>query len=340
MPKKIGIGVVGLDHWYTAFGVLGEANRNPATRLVAIADKSRPRLSEVGEKHRADYVTTNFSKVIADPNVDLICSLLNTRDSVGVTRRALMAGKHVACVKPMAMTLRQADALIELAEQKKRVLWSFDQLGRAGASPQLKALLKRGGIGRPLTYYLVAQSGLPKAWPDSTDPGWWIDDKLVPVGAWADHAIYTIDTLRCLFDAEVETVHGEIANRVHPRLKVEDWGTATLRFTNGMVAVLENSWTAEGYWPHWTKIVGTKGAVHMDPVAFKEQVMVAGPQGVRPLKVPGRRRGGMMGTLIKLVKSGAAKPSPARESRTNLAVTLAVYKSAKTGRYVRPQDLK
>ena len=336
---KIGIGVVGLDHWYTAFGVLQEANTNAATRLVAIADKSEGRLKEVSAKNKADYTTTSFGKVIADPNVDLLCSLVNTRDNVNVCRQALKAGKHVACVKPMTMNLRQADALIELAESQNRVFWSFDQLGRMGVNPELKALLKGGGIGKVMAYYHVATSGLPRSWPDNTHSGWWIDPNLVPVGAWADHAIYAIDMLRALFGADVEVVHAEIANRVYPKLAVEDFGSATLRFSNGIVAVMQDSWTGDGYWPRWTKIVGTKGAVHMDP-ALKEGWSVSTPKGVEPLKEGKKPGGGMLGPLIKLVKAGAATPSPARESRKNLAIALAVYKSAKTGKFVRVEEMK
>jgi predicted dehydrogenase len=339
VAQKIGVGVVGLDHWYTAFGVLEEANKNASTRLVAIADKSQARLKEVSAKNKADYTTTDFKKVISDPNVDLVCSLVNTRDNVAVVRAALKAGKHVACVKPMTMNLRQADALIELAEAQKKVFWSFDQLGRMGINPELKSLLKRGGIGKVMAYYHVATSGLPRSWPDNTNSGWWIDPELAPVGAWADHAIYAIDMVRNLFDSEIEVVHAEIANRVHPKLKVEDFGSATLRFKNGIVAVMQDSWTADGYWPRWTKIVGTKGAVHMEP-ALKDGWVVATTKGVAPVKEGKKAGGGMMAELVRLVKAGAAKPSPARESRMNLAVALAVYKSAKTGKYVRIEDMK
>jgi len=339
MAKQISVGVVGLDHWYTAFGVVRAAAQGPGTSLAAVADKSRRRLAAVTKETKPGYTTSDFRKVIADPDVDLICCLVNTRDSVALTRAALRAGKHVACVKPMAMNLRQADALIELAERQGCVLWSFDQLGRAGASKELKSLLKRGAIGQPLSFYQVMESGLPRSWPNSTSPGWWIDEKLVPFGAWADHAIYTIDMLRALFDADVEAVHGEIANRRYPRLKVEDWGAAVLRLSNGVVAVLEDTWTADSYSPHWTKIVGTKGAVHMEPAAFKEPVVVATPKGVKALPAPARR-GGPLGPVLKLINAGAAKPSPARESRTNLAIALAVYKSAKTGKYVRPDEMR
>lgn len=340
MAKRIGVGVVGLEHWYTAFGVLEEASKSPKTKLVAIADKSRKRLAEMKEKHQPGYATSDFARVIEDPEVDLVCSLVNTRDNVQVATAALQAGKHVACVKPMAMNLRQADALIALAEREQRILWSFDQLGRAGVDPELKALLARGDIGKPLTLYHVAEGGLPKAWPNSTDPGWWADDELVPWGAWADHAIYTIDQLRCLFDSEVEMVQGTMANRRYPRLKVEDWGLGVLHFANGMVAVVEDAWTAENYWCSWTKIVGTKGSVHVDP-ALSQAPVVATPKGLQPIKrKKARRAGGLMAGLLEIFQAGVARPSPARESRTNLAIALGVYQSARTGKAVRIADMK
>ncbi len=334
MARQIGVGVVGLDHWYTAFGVVEQAARGQGARLVAVADKSRKRLGEATAKHKAGYVTTDFEKVIGDPNVDLVCSLANTRDSVAVTREALKAGKHVACVKPMAMTLRQADALIALAEKQNRVLWSFDQLGRGRANAELKSLLKRGAIGEPLSLFQTMWSGLPKPWPGKTGPSWWTDPKRAPFGAWADHGIYTIDMLRFLFEAEVEVVHGEIGNLVYPDLKVEDYGLATVRFSNGVVAVIEDTWTATGFWPHWTKFVGTKGVIHIERGAYGDQPVLATAKGVKPIKL-GQRGGGLLDPMLALVRKGAAKPSPARESRTNLAIAFAVYRSAATGRYVR-----
>ncbi len=80
MAKKLGIAVVGLDHWYTAFPTAEAAATMRGTRLVAVADRELSRAEEVADRHQPDYVTTDFRRVISDPNVDLICSLLNTRD--------------------------------------------------------------------------------------------------------------------------------------------------------------------------------------------------------------------------------------------------------------------
>ena len=334
MPKRLGVGVVGLDHWYTVFGVLEEASKGSGLNLVAVADSSRRRLAEIKQEYDPGVLTTDYRKVIDNPDVDVVCSLTNTRDNVKVARAALQAGKHVACVKPMTMTLRQADALIEIAESKGLVLWSFDQLAQAQAA-SLKPLLARGVIGQPLSFHQVAWSGLPRPWRGKTGPSWWIDEKLAPFGAWADHAIYTIAMLRSLFEAEVETAYGEIANRRHPKMKLEDYGVGTLRFTTGLIALLEHTWTGGPYYPHWTKIVGTKGVIHMDQAVSDGQPMLATSKGIRPVKLK-RSSGGMLAPFLALIRDGAAKPSPARDSRTNLAAAFAVYKAAKVGRYVKP----
>ena len=340
MAKKLGVAVVGMDHWYTAFPTAEAAATMRETRLVAVADKSLARAKEVAGKHNPDYVTTSFRRVIADPSVDVICSLLNTRDNARLAKAALEAGKHVVCVKPMAMNLRQLDALIALAEKHKRVLWCFDQLGRQGVNAQVKAAISKGLIGKPLVFHHLAWAGLPKPWRDSVGPSWWIDAKLAPWGAWADHAIYTIGMLRALLKSEVVEVHGEIANRVHRKLTVEDWGVGTLRFANGMVAVLEDAWTAEGYWPHWTKIVGTRGVIHMERAAFGDKVMVANAKGINPApSVKAAKRRSFLGDPIKLIRAGGAVPSPARDSRINHAICLAVYKAARTGKYVDPREM-
>lgn len=334
MAKRIGVGLVGLDHWYTALAVVAQARAPRAWRLVAVADESAGRLARVTEKHDLEHTTTDFSEVIRHPEVDLVVSQVNTRDNVWVVREALREGKHVACVKPMAMSLRQADALIELAERQERVLWSFDQLGRAGADARLKALLAQGRIGQPIACYQTMWSGLPQPWEGETGPSWWTDAELVPFGAWADHAIYTLDMLRALLEDEVETVHAEIGRKRYPDLAVEDYGVATLRFRGGLVAVVEQTWTGGPYYPHWTKIVGTKGVVHIDPAAFGQQPVLATAKGVKPLRLASGRRGGILDPVLALVREGRSKPSPARESRTNLAIAFAAYQAARTGRRV------
>lgn len=340
MAKQLGVAVVGFDHWYTAFPTAEAVVKMKETRLVALADKSRTRLKEVEAQFSPEYATTDFDRVMGDPRVEVVCSLINTRDNVEVAKAALSAGKHVVCVKPMAMNLKQVDQLIALAEKKQRVLWCFDQLGPLGVNPQVKAALEKGLIGKPLTFHHTMCAGLPKPWRDKTGKSWWLDAEQVPWGAWADHAIYTIAMLRALLGSEVVEVCGTMSNKVYQNLAVEDHGVGILRFANGLEAIIEDAWTADGYWPHWTKIVGTKGVIHLDRVAFPDYpVAVATAKGVKPAPKKVAKQYGFLDAPIALIKAGAHTPSPARDSRVNMAVALAVYQAAKTGKYVRPGDL-
>jgi predicted dehydrogenase len=331
MPKTVRLGLVGLDHWYTAFAALDAARDAGNVQLVGVADSSRKRLAEATSAYSPAYLTRDYDKVIQDPNIDLICSLVPTAENVKVARSALKAGKHVACVKPMTMTLRQADALIELAEQSGLVLWCFDQLGRAG-SAHLKRALNRGAIGQPFGFHQVMWAGLPAPWRGRTGRSWWTDERLVPFGAWGDHAIYSIDVLRFIFDAEVQSVEGQIANKRHAALKLEDYGLSVLQFTNGVTAMLEHAWIGGPHHPHWTKICGTKGVIHMERGLGDGGPTLATNRGLTPIKPV--KSGGFLDPVLSLMRKSAAKPSPARESRANLAAAFAFYKAARTGRRV------
>ncbi|MCJ7751142.1 MAG: hypothetical protein MUQ65_08620, partial [Armatimonadetes bacterium] len=62
MPKRLGVGVVGLEHWYTVFGVLDEASKGSGLNLVAVADSSRRRLAEIKREYDPGVLTTDYRK--------------------------------------------------------------------------------------------------------------------------------------------------------------------------------------------------------------------------------------------------------------------------------------
>ena len=61
---------------------------------------------------------------------------------------------------------------------------------------------------------------------------------------------------------------------------------------------------------------------------------------MHPLPQRAQKRAPALTVPVKLINEGAWKPSPARDSRKNMAIALAVYKAAKTGKYVRPEEMK
>jgi predicted dehydrogenase len=125
----IGIGFMGVTHF--------KAYRNiPGARVVAICDSIEKRLTgdwrdikgNIGDSGGVQDLTgvatyKEVDRLLADPGVDLVDICLPTVAHRDVTLRALAAGKHVICEKPMAVSLRDADAMIAAARKAKRHLF-------------------------------------------------------------------------------------------------------------------------------------------------------------------------------------------------------------------------
>ncbi len=129
---------------------------------------------------------------------------------------------------------------------------------------------------------------------------------------------------------------GLIDNRVYKNFSVEDHGVGLLKFENGMEAMIEDAWVAQGYHPYWTKITGTKGVIRHDRVAYGDTVMVETPKGAKAAPkgtTPPART--ILTTPLALLKKGDVSTAYARDSRINMAVALAVYKASATGKYVK-----
>ena len=84
--------------------------------LVGVRDREASRANEFSEKWGAK-VFDSAEAMINDPEIDLIDICLPTDQHAKYTVLAANAGKHVICEKPMALSLDEADSMVEAAEQ-------------------------------------------------------------------------------------------------------------------------------------------------------------------------------------------------------------------------------
>lgn len=100
---------------------------NPAksrgdVRLTCVAARDRARAGAFADAHGFERVAANYEDVIADPDVDLVYNPLPINLHAEWSIRALEAGKHVLCEKPLAMNLAEAEAMTAAAESSGRRL--------------------------------------------------------------------------------------------------------------------------------------------------------------------------------------------------------------------------
>lgn len=331
--RPFGIAVVGLDHWYTAFGVLDTAAGSSIAPLIGLSDPSDTRRSEMQAKYPV-IVTNDADALIRRDDVDLVAICATTREAPGIAQQALAAGKHVVSVKPPARTLAELDAVIAAGERAGRFYGSFEGMQRL--TPRvtlLRELIQSGAIGTPMAFHQVAHGGLPAPWPGRTGDSWWLKRDNVPGGAWLDHAIYAVDLARFVFEGEITSAAGIIENRVHRELEVEDYGAALLRLAPdnggpGVSLIFEDTWTAEpGGGTSRQQIIGTNGSLRPegnDWVVTRGKNETRHPIGAAPFF--------RLDALADLLVGGQTPPFGPSDARANLAACLAVYEAAARSR--------
>ncbi len=330
-------GFVGFDHWYNAFPSLEAVLQDSEAKVVAIAHRDAGQAAYVSNKYGIPC-GQSYDEVIGRDDIDVICSFTSTEQNAAIAIRALEAGKSVAAIKPLAMTLLEADALVEAVERTGRHYFPNDAARRLfPANRQFREWIDAGRIGDVVTAHCVFRAGLPQAWPGATQPGWFADPSRSPGGAFIDHAVYHVDVLRWLFGAEVEEVVGMVANVRSKEIPVEDYGHGIFRFTNGSVGTIEDTWTSgPGASREAIEIVGTRGSLMMDSATGKMAFTGDFDLPGWLLASPPPSKGGFMQHVVRCIKGDEGPLSSVSTARDNLAACLAFYESAKTGRAARP----
>jgi len=119
MDADIGLGVIGCG----GFGLfaLQQFVQIPGIRLAGMAGTARPAAIAAAKRFGLEDVES-IDRLLARPEVDLVYIATPPFLHFEQARQSLAAGKHVICEKPLAMTVEQADELVDLAHRCDRLL--------------------------------------------------------------------------------------------------------------------------------------------------------------------------------------------------------------------------
>jgi predicted dehydrogenase len=148
-------------------GVLSTARINheilPAARaceqleLVAIASRELARAQRYAAEHEIERAYGSYDQLLNDAELDAVYIPLPNGLHVEWSERALAAGKHVLCEKPLARTRAEAERAFTTAERAGRVLAEGLMYRHHPQTIEIKSLLAAGAIG-PLRLIRAAQS--------------------------------------------------------------------------------------------------------------------------------------------------------------------------------------
>jgi predicted dehydrogenase len=344
------IGILGLDHWYSALPYVSALTRDSRVKVAGIAHHDIVRTQSVASESGVDRVVADPAALLEDKSIDAVAIFTSTDRVPGLCIAAAQAGKHILAIKPLARTLAEATAVVDAVRAAGVHLLPSEAVGaggRRGAVEIVRSLVSEGRLGEVAFARCSHSAGLPWGWPDDNRPGWFIDPSRCAGGGWIDHAMYQIDRLRWILGRKVESVRGKFATARYTDLQVEDWGTALVWFEGGAIAEFRADWfmPSGSMYQDQFEIAGTKGVVRIDLVTQRLHIAETPPQwGAldqwREIAVPRNYDTATVAGHLAEVVLGQAKPlATVEDAWSNLAVALAFYDAARSGRAVSVKEL-
>jgi predicted dehydrogenase len=248
--EALRIGVLGAAR-ITPMALTAPASRMKEVVVASVAARDYRRASDFAKKHGIPKVAKSYEELLADPDIDAVYIPLPNSHHCEWTIKALTAGKHVLCEKPIASNATQAGRMSAAADTTGKVLMEAFHYRYHPAAARIKAILKSGEIGK---IKKVDATGLLPFFLFSKD-----DIRLnydLAGGSAMDFGCYMINAVRFIMDEEPIRVEEAKAKLFKPQ--VDEQMEAVLQFESGAEAKITCSLRA---WNFKSRIVvtGDKG---------------------------------------------------------------------------------
>ena len=115
--QQINVGIIGTG-WCGGIRANTCAG-SPLVKELHVAEINEDRLKEIVAETKPNSSTTDYMKIIENDSLDtIIISATPETTHYPMAKAALLAGKHVFLEKPLALTLEEADELIQIQKEK------------------------------------------------------------------------------------------------------------------------------------------------------------------------------------------------------------------------------
>ncbi|HEV3416693.1 MAG TPA: Gfo/Idh/MocA family oxidoreductase [Pirellulales bacterium] len=237
--------------------VIPAMQKGRLTEVVAISSRSAERASAAAQRLGIARSYGSYAELLADPAVDAVYNPLPNDLHVPWSIKALEAGKHVLCEKPIALSAAQAHELVTAGRRHPRQKLMEAFMYRHHPQWKLaKQSVDTGKIGTLRTIQTFFSHY-------TDDPANIRHDPSMGGGCLMDVGCYAISLSRWLFEAQPKRVLGIV--EYDPRFKVDRLASAILDFGHGTATFTCSTQVAPLQLVH---IIGTEGRIDLCEVPF------------------------------------------------------------------------
>ncbi|MEX2511902.1 MAG: Gfo/Idh/MocA family oxidoreductase [Cyclobacteriaceae bacterium] len=329
--KKIGVALVGLGYYST--DLLAPAlQQTEHCYLAGIVTGTPSKAIAWKEKYQIPdkniYNYQNFDSISDNPDIDVVYVVLPPSMHEEYAVRAANAGKHVWCEKPMAVTARECQNMIDACKKNQVQLTIGYRLQHEPNTQEYQSIVKEGKLGK--VEYLNCAAGYRE---NRTDH--WKQKKEMGGGVIYDMGVYSIQGARLGTNMEPLAVLEAKAISTRPEIYKDglaDVVEAKLQFPDGVTADIKTSF-AENV--NFSTISCEEGDIKMAPFSAYAGVKGESPLGIinHPYEVPWQQANQMDDDALAIMENKAPLV-PGEEGLRDIRIVEAILKSAETGRKV------
>ncbi len=127
---------------------LAGARQSPEVEVLAVASRDRETAERYASEHRIERAYGGYDAMLADPDLEAVYISLPNGLHIEWTTRALRAGKHVLCEKPLSRRAAEVQEVFELARREGRWLMEAFMYRHNPQTRRLQEMVRGGAVGR------------------------------------------------------------------------------------------------------------------------------------------------------------------------------------------------
>jgi len=341
LGQRLGVGIIGA-------GGIARTHAQaystiPSTALIAVADIVDEKARDLAQKFGVKAWYADYKEMLRQRGLQIVSICTPPWLHKQMVLEAIEAGKHVVCEKPMALSLKEADEMVEAAKRAGLKLAVDFQNRYLPQHQKAKELLDGGLIGR--LFQVRCRVGYPilDALPPTAPMREWLfNPEKSGGGVLMDIGSHWIDLTRWFVGSNAKTVSALVGTFSEDIRSVEDNAMILCEFENGVQGLIDVSWTQRGgFW--FVELYGLDGTMVCNgpqPIMmYTEKGSV--PPWVRKAWVSPRLEPAeephkwLIREFVEAVKNGKESPVSGEDGRRAQEIITAAYESYKNKSVMR-----
>ncbi|ONK21037.1 oxidoreductase [Bacillus sp. VT-16-64] len=209
----------------------------PGATLVAVCDTIPSNMEWYVQECQA-VAYQDYDEMLKNPKIDVVNICTPSGSHAPLAIKAAEAKKHVIVEKPIALTIKDADAIVEACKKNKVKLSVLHPNRFRPAMMELKKMMDEGRFGK------LSHANATVRWNRNQqyyDQAPWRGTKSLDGGVLMNQAIHNLDLLLWLM-GDIDEVYSMSATRLR-KIEAEDVSVGTVKFKNGALGVIEAATT-------------------------------------------------------------------------------------------------